>query len=59
MITLQIEDYCHNCNEFEANVEKFWHNAFDDDSIIDTIVRCEHAHRCKNFYEKLLRSVEK
>ena len=55
MITLQVEDYCHNCDEFEADVERFWHEGFDGDDNVDSIVRCEHAHRCKNFYERLKR----
>lgn len=53
MITLDIDDYCNNCNEFDADVEK--------DMVVlsniqktnqtckcNTTITCKHRLRCQN-----------
>lgn len=53
MIKLDIREYCHNCLDFEADVErgqKCLMHRDDAGTMIhqtDTIVRCEHRNRCK------------
>lgn len=50
-IRLEIEDYCQNCLDFEADVTKPTRMYAKDEVIIgtygDTIVRCEYRNRCK------------
>ena len=51
MISLKIKDYCHNCEEFEAEVEKLNRGL----TFHDTIITCAHECRCqqiKNYLEK-------
>ena len=52
MIKLDIQDYCHDCLEFEADVErgqKCLMYSMADTMVhqTDTIVRCKHRNRCK------------
>ena len=52
MIRLDVEDYCQDCPEFEAEVlkdRKFY--GFTEGT--DTIIRCEHYIRCQRM-EKYL-----
>ena len=46
MIKLQIEKYCHNCPEFEAQVDKTYFLYLTDPEI-HTIVTCEHRGKCE------------
>ena len=57
MIKLDVENYCHNCPDFEAEVSK---NAMYYDGspetffcIGDTIVRCENRHLCERLKKRL------
>lgn len=43
MISLQVEPYCHECNDFEAHVVKFYAGM---GSLYNTTVRCENFERC-------------
>ena len=65
MIKLKVEEYCHNCPDFEADVtktDKVYASNYDwlTDSRVeltrsDTIVTCAHANRCravKRYLEK-------
>ena len=55
MIKLEVEDYCQNCPNFEAKLEK--------DSIVagisptitinETIVRCKYETMCENMYRHI------
>lgn len=49
MIKLDIQEYCHNCPNFEAEVLKsinFKHE-------VGFSIRCEHRHICKNIQQYL------
>ena len=59
MIKLDIDEYCHNCPEFESDVKKDVIHCRNSDfgitSIVHTIITCEHRERCraiKNFLEE-------
>ena len=61
MIILNVADYCHNCPEFEAHVEKdiLEYEDFTGDKAhlvgIKTNISCEHRDRCeeiRKFIEK-------
>lgn len=45
MITLQVEPYCHSCNDFEAHVIREF-MGFDDGGLYSCKVTCEHRDRC-------------
>ena len=50
MIKIDVEDYCHECLEFEPDVSKpVVYQAGDSQFIFagDTVVRCEHRDRCR------------
>lgn len=47
MISLDIENYCHNCSEFEPDCKTIIYMA-DGKIIVDTLVTCEHKDRCRN-----------
>ena len=54
MIKLDIQDYCHGCLDFEADVEKGRKTlvgydclGYEEAFISDTVVRCAHRNRCK------------
>ena len=42
MISLRVEPYCHECNDFEAHVVHIYANK----QIYNTIVKCEHCEKC-------------
>ena len=61
MICLDVNDYCHNCQEFEAHVEKniLEYKDFISDKMhfvgVKTNISCEHRDRCeeiRKFIEK-------
>lgn len=51
MIKLEVEEYCQNCPEFEAEVKKSHAIAIGrglkEEPVNETIVKCEHAVRCE------------
>ena len=51
MITLKIDNYCENCPEFEAKVEKDQVDIFsltlNKTLVCDTVISCVHRGRCK------------
>ncbi len=54
MIKLETLDFCHNCPEFEANVDK---NAYTDGystRMIDTTITCRHVDRCLNMMNYII-----
>ena len=63
MIVLKVEEYCHNCPEFEPDVDKdkvevesisFSLSDFDGQTrklMCNTTIACEHRHRCAAIYE--------
>ena len=46
MIKLQIEKYCHDCPEFEAQVDKAYFLHLIDPEI-HTVVTCRHRGKCE------------
>ena len=55
MIKLDIEEYCHNCPDFEADVDKIEistpHKTFDplvvkEDITYETVIKCKNRKRC-------------
>ena len=53
MITLNVEKYCHNCSEFEAQVDKLY-----TDRQVVTYVYCEHKNLCKRIHDYLLKNLK-
>lgn len=53
MIRLQVEEYCHNCKEFEPVAHKSILHANFSDIMVETIVRCKNCDKCKAQYDYL------
>ena len=55
-IILEVQPYCKQCLDFEADVTKP-NKIYAGEEIIlgDTVVRCEHARRCENIRKYLVR----
>ena len=60
MIKLEVEDYCHTCEGFEAHttgpvvgltVDGEYH-------IGDTVIRCAYRNRCKNIKRHLEKQID-
>lgn len=51
MIKLIVEDYCQDCERFEAHVEK--EVSRPTGTVLGTKITCEHAHDCKKFVNYL------
>lgn len=58
MITLDVEDYCQSCKEFDPESEMI-ERSFVGSSIkeVDTIVRCSQSNKCKRLCEFLKKKV--
>lgn len=60
MITLKVEDYCHNCPMFEPEVERHCYCTSEftggfQKEYTDTVVKCSYGERCaamKEYIEK-------
>lgn len=55
MIKLEIENYCEECPDFDADVQKP-DKYYADGKVImvgDTIIRCEHRERCERLKKRL------
>ena len=52
-IKLQVEEYCQNCPNFEATVEKFDFNAGGTTYLYDTVIKCSNAEQCGHMMEFL------
>lgn len=51
MIRVEVREYCHNCFDFEPNVqspEKFFINSEQVAGQTDTIIRCKNRNCCEN-----------
>ena len=60
MITLKVEEYCHNCPEFEPDVDKDEQEMISYDMSMrqenrtiycTTTVTCQHRYKCAAIYE--------
>ena len=67
MITLKVEDYCHNCPEFEPDVDKDTQEMVEYNManrserrqvFCTTTVTCQHRHRCAAIYEHAAKQVK-
>ncbi len=48
MITLDVEDYCHKCPEFNPEAEQLIADVWCTGAeVVSTVVSCRHKHRCK------------
>ena len=52
MIELKVAEYCENCPDFEAHVEKYTSSYHDFDTMTDetltyTQITCEYRDRCR------------
>lgn len=58
MIGLFVSDYCYDCPEFEADVEK--HNLITNEKkITQTNICCKHSVRCAGIVEYLKTQTKK
>lgn len=61
MIELKVEEYCHNCPEFEADVDvdDFGYKTYNGYILhTNTTVKCEHAKRCQAIFEYFMKTYE-
>lgn len=58
MIKLEVEEYCHNCKEFEPETKVFTLGYPGMTTKVDTTICCKGAQRCKRISE-FLRKEEK
>ena len=57
MIKLKVEDYCHECPAFEADVDTSgWYDPQSQEE--DTIIRCRYRKRCANMVRYLERKLK-
>lgn len=58
MIDLEVQNYCENCPDFEADVIKT--NLWCNDKIVrKTIVCCENRYRCESLVDHLKNEASK
>lgn len=61
MIRLNVEEYCHQCMDFDPDVTEPV-RAFGADGkeiiLTDTIVQCEHRRRCEAIKKYLIRQAK-
>lgn len=54
MIKLEVEEYCHECPRFEADVENpmVIYNPFGEEAFVgDTFIRCINREKCKTLFK--------
>lgn len=56
MITLDVEEYCHECRGFIPKVES---SITTDISAVDTVIRCENYKNCRRLMLYLTKYVKK
>lgn len=62
MIKIEVEDYCQNCLDFEADVakpERLYSGCEPVTIFGDTVVRCEYRKRCASIKRYLEKQIEK
>ena len=61
MIVLEVQDYCHDCPSFEADVQRPEKIFADNDMVMmtNTVVRCEYRNRCERLKRYLERKVDR
>lgn len=61
MIRLEVQAYCSDCCDFDADVTKPRKEQHDWDNRVvqtDTIIHCKHANRCGNIRRYLERQLK-
>lgn len=69
MITLKVEDYCHDCPDFEPDVEKNSETLHRNDPFTGpfytetitfhtTTIHCKHRYRCESVKEYMRKQLE-
>lgn len=59
MIRFSVEDYCHDCPDFEAEVNK---TLLRSNSIVistDTCITCKHKDKCLQIYRYMMATENK
>lgn len=51
MINLEVNEYCHNCPEFQPLVDKEYYESGYGDEFTNTTVTCKYAQRCEAIAE--------
>ena len=46
-ISLEVQEYCHSCPDFEAEIDKERYFMSNVDVMISTVIRCKHSSRCR------------
>lgn len=64
MIKVDVEDYCHDCLSFDADVqhgEKMYKDGFygPESVVTDTVIRCSYRNRCRSIERYLERKKQK
>lgn len=55
MIHLDVEPYCHDCSDFDPEVQRI----YADGAIYGQTVTCEHIRHCRAIYEYIRSHEEK
>ena len=61
MIKVEVEEYCHNCMDFEADVtkpERLYSLSGDDVVFSDTVIHCKYRKRCAGIIRYLDRQTK-
>lgn len=60
MIRLEVKDYCHNCPEFQPDVEHphALRTGHGDVILSDTVIRCERTDICEIIYKRAKKEAE-
>ena len=55
MITLKVEEYCHECPAFEPDVDTSgWYNPLNQEEMIrETVILCRYRKRCASMMRYL------
>lgn len=60
MIVLEVQDYCHDCPSFEADVQRPEKMFADYNEVVmsNTIIHCEYRGRCERLKRYLERKIK-
>jgi len=53
MIKLDVDDYCHDCPEFEPELERLYIEDINFDRHVDTRITCDNQHKCRHIMRYL------
>lgn len=59
MIKLEVEEYCDDCPEFDAHVEKVVLFAGYSKKYCNTNITCEHKDKCKRLKDMIEKETKK